>query len=105
MEIGNHEVAGHQTQIAVSDRIKDSIASIDMFACVCVCVWLIDADVTGRPLLQEAVSSKQSERLKDILVLNATVVSRAKQKMDISAIISLEKLHSSHFMRAGRSAE
>lgn len=104
MEIGNHEVAGHQTQIAVSDRIKDSIASIDMFACVCVCVWLIDADVTGRPLLQEAVSSKQSERLKDVLVLNA-MVSRAKQKMDISAIISLEKLHSSHFMRAGRSAE
>lgn len=104
MEIGNHEVAGHQTQIAVSDRIKDSIASIDMFACVCVCVWLIDADVTGRPLLQEAVSSKQSERLKDVLVLNA-MVSCAKQKMDISAIISLEKLHSSHFMRAGRSAE
>lgn len=103
MEIGNHEVAGHQTQIAVSDRIKDSIASIDMF--VCVCVWLIDADVTGRPLLQEAVSSKQSERLKDVLVLNATVVSHAAQKMDISAIISLEKLHSSHFMRAGRSAE
>ena len=104
MEIGNHEVAGHQTEIAVSDRIKDSIASIDMSVCVCVCVWLIDADVTGRPLLQEAVSSKQSELLKDVLVLNV-MVSRAAQKLDISAIISLEKLHSSHFMQAQRSAE
>lgn len=57
---------------------------------ICLCVWLMDADVTGRvwwPLVQQF----QAIRLvKDVLVLNV-LISCASWKMEMAAIVSLYK--------------
>lgn len=68
MGIGNQEVADHQTQIAMSDRIKDSIALIDMF------VWVADGCQCDRKGMMTSCtrgSFRQTIRLdEDVLFLN-----------------------------------
>lgn len=63
--IGNHEVADHRTQIAMSDRIKDSIALIDMFVCSADGCW---CDRKGM-----MTSSPRAKLWEDVLALNALI--------------------------------
>lgn len=86
MGIGNHEVADHPTKIAMSDRIKDSIALIDMFVCAadgCQC------DRKGMMTSCTRGSFRQTIRLfNDLLVLNVLIWC-ASYRMEMVAIISL----------------
>ena len=70
MRLGNREAAGHPAQIAMSDRIKDSIPLIAMF----LCSWWMRMWQEGHdPVYKKPFSGKQEDCFVHVLILNVLI--------------------------------